>query len=244
MNFKKEDIIIVTGASSGIGRALSLKLNEQGATIIGIGRSKERLEETKQNALNQENFYIEQKDLTENTDVLPEYIKYLKEKYGKFKGLACVAGIKKISNVQMLNKKDIDSIFLTNYTVPMLLTKGFIDKRNNIGKGANVLFVASISGVNPDKGDIIYGSSKAALIAASIAIGKEVFSKGIRCNCISPDWVRTPMYEKQKENLGLLMNKNVSEIIEPDDIAELGAFLMSDKARLINAVNNIIGNNY
>ena len=70
MEFKKEDIIIVTGASSGIGRALSLKLNEQGASVIGIGRSIERLEETKSFAYNKTCFYIEQKDLTKDVDLI------------------------------------------------------------------------------------------------------------------------------------------------------------------------------
>lgn len=241
MEFTKEDNIIVTGASSGIGRALALKLNEQGATIIAIGRSKERLLETKDKAKFQEQFYIEQKNLIEDVDNLPDYIKSLKEKYGKFKGLACVAGIDKVCTIQMLNKKDIDDVFLINYTVPMLLTKGFTDKRNNVGEGANILFIASIAGVYPDKGQIIYGASKAALIAATTAISKETALKKIRCNCISPAWVETPMFQKQKETIGVSTEQYALGIGKPIDIAELGVFLMSDKARWITATNTILG---
>ena len=239
--FSEKDVIIVTGASSGIGRALSLKLNEQGATVIGIGRSLERLEETKRVASNKENFHIEQKDLTLDVDSLPDYIKSLKDKYGRFKGLACVAGIDKVCTVQMLNKKDIDEVFLINYTVPMLITKGFADRRNNIGEGANILFLASIAGVYPDKGQIIYGASKAALIAASTAISKETAIKKIRCNCISPAWVETEMFYRQNENIGTSTQQYALGIGQPEDIANLGAFLMSDKARWITATNNILG---
>ena len=240
-DFSKEDIIVVTGASSGIGRALALKLNEQGASVIGVGRSLERLEETKKMATNKTCFYVEQKDLTEEVESLPDYIKSLKEKYGKFKGLACVAGIDKACTLQMLNKKDIDDVFLINYTVPMLLTKGFADKRNNVGEGANILFIASIAGVYPDKGQIIYGASKAALIAATTAISKETALRKIRCNCISPAWVETEMYKRQKESIGASTENYALGIGQPEDVANLGAFLMSEKARWITATNHILG---
>lgn len=239
--FSSQDIIIVTGANSGIGKALALELNKQGATVIGIGRSLEKLDKTKKEAEYSEKFYIEQKDLTEDVDNLPNYIKCLKEKYGKFKGLACVAGVNKVCTIQMLNKKDINDVFLINYTVPMLLTKGFADKRNNVGEGANILFLASIAGVYPDKGQIIYGASKAALIAAATAISKEIATRKIRCNCISPAWVETDMYYCQKESIGVLTNQYALGIGKPQDIANLGVFLMSDKARWITATNNILG---
>lgn len=241
MLFSKEDNIIVTGASSGIGKALALKLNEEGANVIGIGRSLDRLEEAKKSSVFPDRFSIEQKDLTIDVDSLPDYVKSLKEKYGKFKGLACVAGINKICTVQMLNKKDIDEVFLINYTVPMLITKGFADRRNNIGEGANILFLASIAGVYPDKGQIIYGASKAALIAATTAISKEMAIRKIRCNCISPAWVETEMFCRQNENIGTSTQQYALGIGQPEDIANLGAFLMSDKARWITATNNILG---
>lgn len=244
MDFTKDDRIIVTGASSGIGRALALKLNEHGATVIAVGRSKERLFETKARAKFQEQFYIEQKNLIDDVDGLPNYIKSLKDKYGKFKGLACVAGVKSCCTIQMLNKNDIDEVFLINYTVPMLLTKGFADRRNNIGEGANILFLASIAGVYPNKGDIIYSASKAALIAASIAISKETSIRKIRCNCISPAWVETPMFEKQKNNIGTSIEQYTLGIGKPDDVANLGVFLMSDKARWITATNSIMNGGY
>lgn len=241
MNFTEDDIILVTGASSGIGKAIAQKLNEQGATVVGISRSLERLKEAKNGSFNSQRFFIEQKDLTQDVDSLPEYIRSLKDKYGKFKGLACVAGVDKVATIQMLNKKDIDEVFLINYTVPMLLTKGFADRRNNVGEGANILFMASISGVYPDKGQIIYGASKAALIAATTAISKETALRKIRCNCISPAWVETEMYKRQKENIGASTEQYALGIGQPEDIANLAAFLMSDKARWITAANHILG---
>ena len=237
MLFNKEDKIIVTGASSGIGREFALKLNTEGASVIAIARNLERLEQTKFISSNPDNFYTEVKDLAENIDELPNYIKNLKEKYGKFKGLASIAGVDKVLTTQMLNKKDIDEVFTLNYTVPMMLAKGFVDKRNNIGKGANILFIASIAGVYPDKGQIVYGASKAALIAATVAISKEIAPRGLRCNSISPAWIETPMFERQKETIGVSTEQYALGVGKPSDVAELGAFLMSDKARWITASN-------
>ena len=235
--FTKEDIIVVTGASSGIGQSLCWKLNEEGATVIAVARSLEKLEFTKNNAKNPDAVYVEQKDLLEDIDALPIFIKSLKERYGKLKGLACIAGVDKVVTTQMLNKDVIDEVFTLNYTVPMLLTKGFVDKRINTGNGANILFVASISGVYPDKGQIVYGASKAALIAAMTAISKEIAPKGLRCNSISPAWVDTPMFERQKESIGVSTEQYALGIGKPTDVANLGAFLLSDEARWITASN-------
>ena len=78
--FSKEDIFLVTGASSGIGQGTAIKLIEQGASVIATGRSLEKLEETKKLCLHPENIHLEPKNLTENIDDLPLWVKSLKEK--------------------------------------------------------------------------------------------------------------------------------------------------------------------
>lgn len=235
--FNDNDIILVTGASSGIGQSLAWKLNKEGATVVAIARSEENLLATKNNAEFPDKILIEPKDLMSDIDSLPLFVKSLKDKYGKFKGLACVAGVDKVITTQLLSKEVIDEVFTLNYTVPMMLTKGFVDRRNNIGKSANILFLASISGVYPDKGQIVYGANKAALIAATTAISKEIAPRGLRCNSISPAWVETPMFERQKETIGVSVDQYALGIGKPSDVANLGAFLMSDEAGWITAAN-------
>ena len=81
--FAKEQVFLVTGASSGIGQGVALKLNQEGATVVAIARRADKLEETKAQASAPEKFFCEVKDLAEDIADLPKYLKGLKDKYGK-----------------------------------------------------------------------------------------------------------------------------------------------------------------
>lgn len=240
MNFSQEQVFIVAGASSGIGQAIALKLNELGASVVALARSIEKLIETKNIAKYPDNFFVEKKDLVADVEGLSNYISELRKKYGKFSGLACVAGVDVIQTLQTLNIEDIENTFKLNYQVPIFLSKGFADRRNNVGEGSSIVFITSIAGVYPDKGQIVYGGSKAALIAASRSISKELSSRKIRCNCISPAWIETPMFEKQKELIGVDISNYALGIGQPSDVSNLTAYLLSADARWITGQNYIL----
>ena len=84
ISFNKDQVYIVTGASSGLGEGTALLLNELGATVVGIARNEERLNSMRAKCKYPENMHIEIKDLAEDIEGLPQYVKELKEKYGKF----------------------------------------------------------------------------------------------------------------------------------------------------------------
>lgn len=245
IEFNKEDIYIVTGASSGIGKAVALLLNKLGATVVGIGRNIERLQELQKEATTPSTMFIEQKELTEDIDGLPAYIKSLKEKYGKFKGLVCCAGIIDDKPLQMIGEEDAKRVFDVNYFVPIFLAKGFTDKRNYVKENASITFIASISAITGDKSQTIYGGSKAALIASAKTISHEVAGK-IRVNCISPGVVNTPMTDRAIEMYGHYQTLDNTPLGkgEPDDIASLVAFLASSKAKWITGQNYILEGGY
>ena len=187
--FSQNQRFIVTGASSGIGESVAILLNELGATVIGIGRNQERLERMKTKAKHPENVFLEQKDLAEDIPGLPVYVKSLKEKYGKFNGLAYCAGIGILSPAQLLEFETSQRLFFTDYFAPLFVTKGFIDRRNNVGHGCSIVHVSSIDAVLSTKGQCLYSGSKAALSASMKTLSHEVSSAGLRINCILPSMV-------------------------------------------------------
>ena len=242
MEFKKEDIIIVTGASSGIGEGTALMLNEQGATVIAIARNEERLNAMKAKCKYPENMHIEIKDLAEDIEGLVRYVKELKNKYGKFRGLAYCAGIVEVKPLQLLDVDEMKKLFDINYFAPIMLAKGFADKRNNIGKGASAVFISSMAGFVCSKGMTAYSGSKAALASSIKSIARENATYGIRFNCVSPSDIVTPMTHGNAPILNIMKEKKDKYPMgfgEVEDVANLITFLISDKSKWITTQNYV-----
>ena len=234
MLFSKEQIFIVTGASSGIGKGVAQMLNNQGATIIAVARRLDKLEEARLSANNPDTFFCEEKDLTENIAELPSYIKMLKEKYGKFSGLAYCAGISLTSPFQLADMDAMQNMFNINYFAPMMMLKGILDRRMNVGRGMSNLLIASISASVCLKGNSIYSGPKAALIASAKSIAREEATKGVRLNVISPADILTPLTQDKYEARNPLYPMGVGEV---DDVANLACFLLSNQAKWITGQN-------
>lgn len=243
ISFDKEQKFIVTGASSGIGAGVALLLNELGATVIGIGRNQERLVGMKAKCKFPENMLLENKDLTEDIESLPQYVKSLKEKYGKFQGMAYCAGVAVINPLQLLDYKEMQKIFNINYFAPIFMTKGFADRRNNVGKGASLVFLSSIDAELSTRGQLAYSGSKAALSASIKAISKEISAYGGRANCLLPSVIKTPMTENEND-LGIEESKQIEKYPfgwgEVSDVANFVVFLLSNKAKYISGQNYVI----
>lgn len=237
--FTKEDFFIVTGASSGIGQEIALKLNERGASVITVARSVEKLEQMRASSACPENVHVEPRDLAEKIEDLPNFVKFLKEKYGKLRGLICCAGVYNPRALQTIEEKMSKDVFDINYFAPVFLAKGFADKRNHTQNSA-IVFIASSTGVYPDKGQTVYAATKAALIASMKSISKELALKGVRVNSISPAYVETPMYYKTQENIGTNIEDYPLGIGKPEDIANMVVYLASDKARWITGQNYVM----
>src|SRR5574344_388682 len=185
-SFNGEQIFIVTGASSGLGEATALMLNEKGATVIAIARNEKRLLDMKARCKNPENMHIEIKDLAEDIGNLPQYVKELKEKYGKFSGMAYCAGITDVTPLKILELETVEDVFKIDYQAPIFMTKGLADKRNIIGKGTSIVLISSVAGSVASRGMVTYCGAKAALINSAKVIAKECASIGLRVNTVSP----------------------------------------------------------
>lgn len=242
ISFNKEQIFIVTGASSGLGEGTALLLNELGATVIGIARNEERLNKMKAKCKYPENMHLEIKDLTEDIEGLPNYVKELKNKYGKFAGMAYCAGISDIQPMQLLSYQDIEYMFRINFYAPVFMTKGILDRRNNIGKGTSIVAISSIEAHLNEKGMIKYSSSKSALTSAFKCMAAEVAKSGVRLNTISPSDIKTPMTmceaaQSLRENRE---DKYPMGFGEVSDVANFVIFLLSNSAKWITRQDYIL----
>lgn len=240
ISFTSEQRFIVTGASSGIGEAVALLLNELGASVIGIGRNQERLETMKAKAKQPENVFLEQKDLAEDIDSLPAYVKSLKDKYGKFQGMAYCAGITQNVPLKILDVSASKKLFDINYFAPVFMTKGLADKRNNAGSGTSMVFVSSAAAVCSARAMSDYSGAKAALCASVKSIARELASSGIRANCVLPTDIETPMTLADPDILFSKRDKYPMGFGKPQDVANMIAFLLSDKSEWVTGQSYII----
>lgn len=240
IQFQNNQFIVVTGAGSGIGKAVALMLNKLGAGVIAVDISSDGLQSLHNEAACSEQIYNECFDLTADIAGLPVFVSEMKEKYGKLSGLVCAAGMTQIKPLQLSGLQDYQKIFNLNYFAPIFLAKGFLDRRVNIGSGAAVVFISSIEAITARRAMGAYAGSKAALSATAKTMAKEVSQQGIRVNCIMPGDVKTPMTEAIPGMLEERAPLFPLGIGQPEDIAALAAFLLSDKAGWITGKDYII----
>lgn len=243
MNFQNGEIILVTGASSGIGQAIARECIDQGATVLACGRSLEKLEAARKTTSCPERWRSIVRDFGEMPEKLPAWVKGLSEKYGRLWGLAHAAGTAVLDNLRMYDLAEAEKFFRLNFHVPLLLAKGFGDRRVSL-KGGSICFITSVAGLFPEKGHLLYGAAKAALSAAAKTMSQELALR-LRVNCIAPGIVETPMQKAAEAALGEVYRERQLASYplgfgEPEDVAKMASFLLSTQARWITGQNFIL----
>lgn len=226
--------IIVTGASSGIGRATAIRLSEQGAKVCLLARNEEAMKETL-SMMSGSGHRCFVKDFGES-DGFKEIFDDIVSDGHKIDGLVYCVGIANIVPVTLLNKKTMDESMTTNL-YSFIEMVGLLSKRKYHDK-ANIVGVSSISTLYPQKCQGLYVATKSAMnsLAASLAI--ELADKGIRINTVMPAATNTKMLKdsienKTKEELDDAFFQQVLGLIEPEEVADIILFLLSDASRKI-----------
>lgn len=223
-----EKRILITGASSGIGREAVRLSDKLGAKTIITSRNKDKLSSLSSELSNE--CQIIPADLTSNND-----IQNLIDSIQNVDGVVHCAGKVFPYPVKYLKQKQIDDVFKTNLFSAIELSSQLFTLKK-INDGASLVFISSISVKHPYMGGALYSSSKAAIESFSKTIALEYSNKRIRSNCIAPALVETEILEStkkaySKEEWQSIVQQYPLGVGEPMDVANLIAFLLSDSSK-------------
>lgn len=234
--------ILVTGASSGIGRGIALACAKMGATVIVTGRNVERLNETLamlQDSTNSLQLTTEHKaiaaDLTKADD-----IEHLVNELPKLDGFVQCAGVGSRVACKDINQEAIDHTMNANFEAPVLLQSAIL-KKKKINKAASIVYIASIAAWSPSMGNGIYSASKGAIISYAQCLAQELAPRLIRVNCICPAMVWTDLVLQDgvtREDLEEDEKRYpLKRYGTPEDIANLAIYLLSDASGWMTGSN-------
>lgn len=218
--------ILVTGASSGIGRATAIACSKMGATMIVTGRNQERLNLTL-SQLDGKGHVAISADITKRDD-----IDKLVAECPTLNGVVHSAGVGDRTLLKMVREKDLERVMSANFNAPVLLQKNLLKKKKILSE-SSIVFIASRAPFAPTVGNGIYSASKGALIAYAKVLGLELSSQLIRVNCICPNMVWTELVERDSQLTGVDYHQEelkypLKRYGRPDDIANLSIYLLSD----------------
>ena len=217
--------ILVTGASSGIGKATAIACAKMGATLIITARNEHRLAETI-NLMPQGNHIAIKADLTKQED-----IDNLVNQIPKLNGLVQCAGVGSRVLCKSIKKADIQHIFQPNVLAPILLQTAILENKK-INKGASIVYIASRAAEAPSIGNATYSASKGAILSYAKCLALELAPRMIRVNSICPAMIWTDLIIQEgitKEQLEEAQLKYpLKRYGQPEDVANLAIYLLSD----------------
>ena len=226
--------ILVTGASSGIGRGIALACAKMGATVFITGRNVVRLNETLCQLPKGEHKAIAA-DLTKAED-----IECLVSELPKLDGFVQCAGVGSRVACKDINQESIDYTMNANFEAPVLLQSALL-KKKKINKAASIVYIASIAAWSPSMGNGIYSASKGAIISYAQCLAQELAPRLIRVNCICPAMVWTDLVLQDgvtREDLEEDEKRYpLKRYGTPEDIANLAIYLLSDASGWMTGSN-------
>lgn len=224
---------LVTGASRGIGRAIALRLAEDGANVAAIyagsaDKAEAVVNEITALGVNAKAYRCNVAD----SAAVNETVKAVTNDLGKIDILVNNAGITRDGLMLRMKDEDFDAVLDTNlkgaFNMIRACYSGFIRK-----KSGRIINISSVSGIMGNAGQANYSASKAGVIGLTKSVARELASRSITCNAVAPGFIQTDMTENLGDNNPLLNSIPLGRMGKPEDIAAAVAFLASDSAAYI-----------
>lgn len=238
--------ILVTGASSGIGRQCAIDCSKMGARVALVARNEERLCETL-SYMEGDGHRIYTYDFN-SLSGLQELVSYMVSDCGKFDGFIHSAGVEMTKPIKLLSTEDYEKAFKINALSGFELTK-LLTGINNFNKKGSVVLISSITAIIARRGVSAYAASKGAMISAARVMALELSNRGIRVNTISPGTILTPLMQNYLSTLNEEeCNRRLAGfplgLGNPEDISNTAIFLLSDASRWITGQNLVVDGGY
>ena len=227
--------ILVTGASSGIGRGAAIECSKMGARVIITARNEERLKETLEQ-MEGEGHEMRVCDLADNNA-----IKAMVDTLPDLQGLVNNAGFTAIQPIPFINEEVFQNIMQVNTIAPVLILK-YLMKKKKLKSGASVVFTSSLAGIGKmSVGNTMYGCSKGAISSFIQGAAKEFAPKNIRVNAVCPGLVESQILDSGTITEDQLNNHlelyPLGRVGKPEDVAWAMVYLLSDASSWITGVN-------
>jgi NAD(P)-dependent dehydrogenase (short-subunit alcohol dehydrogenase family) len=234
--------ILVTGASSGIGKAIAIESSKMGASVIITGRNEQRLKET-YSQLEGHGHDLIVADLS-----IKEDLNRLHKELPVIDGLVNCAGLTKIAPFPFATRDSFEEVMNVNFFAPTELSRLLV-KSKKIGKGGSMVFISSVSGVYCSAvASSIYSSSKGAVNGLVKGVALDLAPKGIRVNSVNPGMIDTDIFSGSaitEEQLKADMQRYpLGRYGKPEEVAFAAIYLLSDAASWITGSNLLIDGGY
>ncbi|MCM3590190.1 glucose 1-dehydrogenase [Brevibacillus borstelensis] len=225
-----DKVILVTGATKGIGQQIAVTFAKNGANLVVNGRNEEKLKMLQQELM--ETYSVQvivaHYDVRDKESIKETFAK-IKTAFGRLDALVNNAGILQDRLLGMIDQKMIDDTFETNLTA-MIYHMQFASRFMTRQKSGSIVNISSIIGVNGNEGQVVYGASKAGVIGATKSAAKELAPYNIRVNAIAPGFIDTEMARSIPENkfAERMESIKMKRIGTPEDVANTALYLCSD----------------
>ena len=240
----KDKIILITGANRGIGHNILKKIASCGYTVIGTSRSKDGADLITETLKDFKGKGIVM-DVT-NQESIDTSVSQIKDDYGVIYGLVNNAGITNDNLLMRMSDEQWNTVIETNLTSLYRVTKSIVKDMMKARTG-RIINIGSIVGMMGNAGQSNYSATKSGLLGFTKSLAREVSSRNINVNAISPGFIDTDMTRALSEEQIEALTKNIplGRIASPDEVSSVVAFLLSDDSSYITGENiNVNGGLY